>query len=90
MAVTIIQSSGMWIRSTGKLWCANIIDTVCNHKSLDCGSIILCHLGAKYTSQALDEMLTKLQDMGYEIVPVSKLIMTEGYHMDANGMQIKD
>ena len=38
----------------------------------------------------LDEMLTKLQDMGYEIVPVSKLIMTEGYHMDANGMQIKD
>ena len=26
----------------------NIIDTVCNHKSLDCGSIILCHLGAKY------------------------------------------
>ena len=68
----------------------NIIDTVCNHKSLDCGSIILCHLGAKYTSQALDEMLTKLRDMGYEIVPVSKLIMTEGYHMDANGMQIKD
>ena len=68
----------------------NIIDTVCNHKSLDCGSIILCHLGAKYTSQALDEMLTKLQGMGYEIVPVSKLIMTEGYHMDANGMQIKD
>lgn len=68
----------------------NIIDTVCNHKRLDCGSIILCHLGAKYTSQALDEMLTKLQDMGYEIVPVSKLIMTEGYHMDANGMQIKD
>ena len=68
----------------------NIIDTVGNHKSLDCGSIILCHLGAKYTSQALDEMLTKLQDMGYEIVPVSKLIMTEGYHMDANGMQIKD
>ena len=68
----------------------NVIDTVCNHKSLDCGSIILCHLGAKYTSQALDEMLTKLQGMGYEIVPVSKLIMTEGYHMDANGMQIKD
>ena len=32
----------------------------------------------------------ELQDMGYEIVPVSKLIMTEDYHMDANGMQIKD
>ena len=31
-----------------------------------------------------------LQGMGYEIVPVSKLIMTEDYHMDANGMQIKD
>ena len=52
--------------------------------------LIYAILGAKYTSQALDEMLTKLQEMGYEIVPVSKLIMTEGYHMDANGMQIKD
>ena len=73
-----------------KLWCAKHHRYSVHHKSLDCGSIILCHLGAKYTSQALDEMLTKLQDMGYEIVPVSKLIMTEGYHMDANGMQIKD
>lgn len=68
----------------------NIIDTVCNHKDLGCGSIILCHNGAKYTAQALDEMLTKLESMGYEIVPVSGLIMTENYHMDVNGKQIKD
>ena len=35
--------------------------------------------------QALAEMITKLQDMGYEIVPVSKLIMTEAVsytHLD--------
>ena len=68
----------------------SIIDTVCNHKDLGCGSIILCHNGAKYTAQALDEMLTKIEAMGYEIVPISGLIMTENYHMDVNGRQIKD
>ena len=40
----------------------NIIDTVCNHKSLDCGSIILCHLGAKYTSQAVSYTHLKAGD----------------------------
>lgn len=68
----------------------SIIDTVCNHKDLGCGSIILCHNGAKYTAQALDDMLTKIKAMGYEIVPISGLIMTEDYHMDVNGRQIKD
>ena len=61
----------------------SIIDTVCNHKDLGPGSIILCHNGAKYTAKALDEMLTQLEEKGYKIVPISKLIMTEKYHMDA-------
>lgn len=68
----------------------SIIDTVCNHKSLGCGSIILCHNGAKYTAQALDELLTRIESMGYEIVPVSGIILTEGYHMEADGTQLKD
>lgn len=69
---------------------ARIISNVCNHKSLDCGSIILCHNGAKYTADALDEMLTNLKNQGYEIVPISKLIIRENFHMDVTGQQIAD
>lgn len=67
-----------------------IINKVCNHKSLDCGSIILCHNGAKHTAEALDEMLTNLKEQGYELVPISKLILRENYHMDVTGQQISD
>lgn len=68
----------------------NIIDTVINHKNLGNGSIILCHNGAKYTAQALDALITGLEEKGYEIVPVSELIYREDYHMDVTGRQIKD
>lgn len=68
----------------------SIIDTVCNHKALEPGAIILCHNGAKYTAQALDTMLTTLEEKGYTIVPVSELIMRENYHMDVAGKQIAD
>ena len=68
----------------------SIISTVCSHKHLGCGSIILCHNGAKFTAEALDEMITNLKGQGYEIVPVSELIYRDGYHMNAEGRQIKD
>jgi polysaccharide deacetylase family sporulation protein PdaB len=68
----------------------SIIDTVCNHKALEPGAIILCHNGAKYTADALDAMLTNLEEQGYEIVPVSELIMRDSYHMDVTGKQIAD
>ena len=67
-----------------------IINKVCNHDSLGCGSIILCHNGAKYTADALDELLTNLENQGYEIVPISELIIRDNYHMDVTGMQIAD
>lgn len=67
-----------------------IIDKVCNHKALENGSIILCHNGAKHTAEALDEMLTNLKEQGYEIVPISELILRENYHMDVTGQQIAD
>lgn len=69
---------------------SDIINKVCNHKSLDNGSIILCHNGAKHTAEALDEMLTNLERLGYEIVPISKLILRENFHMDVTGQQIAD
>lgn len=67
-----------------------IIDTVCNHKHLGNGSIILCHNGAQYTADALDILITTLQEKGYEIVPISELIYRDNYHMDHEGRQILD
>lgn len=68
----------------------SIIDTVCNHKHLGNGSIILCHNGAKYTAEALSTLIDNLRNQGYEIVPVSQLIIRDNYHMDAEGRQIPD
>ena len=72
------------------LTATEIINKVCYHKSLDCGAIILCHNGAKHTAEALDTMLTNLKEQGYEIVPISELIMRENFHMDVTGKQIAD
>lgn len=68
----------------------NIIETVTNHKNLGNGSIILCHNGAEYTAQALDTLITKLEEQGYEIVPISELIYREDFHMNFEGRQIKN
>lgn len=68
----------------------SIIKTVCGHKNLQNGSIILMHNGAKYTKDALETVIKNLQDNGYQIVPVSELIYKEDYHMDHTGRQIKN
>lgn len=65
----------------------SIIRTVCEHKHLGNGSIILCHNGAKYTAEALETLITNLQGQGYEIVPISELIYKENYEMDTEGRQ---
>lgn len=67
----------------------NIVDTVVNHKNLDNGAIILMHNGATYTSEALEAVITGLQEKGYEIVPISELIYKENYYMDHTGKQFK-
>ena len=68
----------------------SIVDTILNHKALGDGAIILMHNGAKYTKDALERVITGLQDKGYEIVPISQLIYTGKYHMDNTGRQFKD
>lgn len=68
----------------------SIINTVIQNKELKNGAIILCHNGAKYTADALDTLLTDLEEKGYTIVPVSELIYKENYHMDVTGRQIKN
>ena len=35
-------------------------------------------------------MLTELENQGYEVVPISELIMRDNYHMDVMGKQIAD
>ena len=65
----------------------SIISTVCNHKALQNGSIILLHNGSTYTAQALDALLTNLEEQGYSFVPVSELIYTEDYSIDHTGRQ---
>lgn len=52
----------------------SIVNTVVNHKHLGSGSIILCHNGAKFTKDALEAMITGLQDKGYTTVPISQII----------------
>lgn len=68
----------------------SIIKTVTQHKHLGNGSIILCHNGAKFTAQALDAMITKLKEDGYQFVPISELIIRDNFHMDHEGRQIPD
>ncbi len=68
----------------------SIIKTVTEHKDLGNGAIILMHNGAKYTAQALPAVIEKLHAEGYEIVPISKLIYRNDYHMDVTGKQIKN
>ncbi len=68
----------------------SIIKTVCKHKNLQNGSIILMHNGAKYTAEALPKVIEGLLEQGYEIVPISELIYKENYHLDVTGRQIQD
>lgn len=60
----------------------SIINTVCNHKHLGNGSIILMHNGAKYTPESLDTIIKTLKDKGYEFVTMSELLIQGEYQKD--------
>ena len=51
------------------------------------GSIVLFHSGAENTPEALPDIIEYLLGEGYEIVPVSELIIKEGYTIDHTGRQ---
>ena len=51
------------------------------------GSIILMHNGTENTAKALDGILTKIKEKGYQVVKVSDLIYQEGYQIDSTGVQ---
>ena len=49
------------------------------------GSIILFHNAAKHTPEALPSVIEWLISNGYQIVPVSELLLQEDYEMDHTG-----
>ena len=67
-----------------------MIAAVLENPLLRNGSIILLHSGAKYTAEALEELIAGLERMEYRIVPVSRLIYENNFHMDADGRQVRD
>ena len=48
---------------------------------------LLLHTGTKYTAQALDEMLTRLEAQGYRFAALSEIILRENYTIDHTGRQ---
>lgn len=52
------------------------------------GSIVLFHNAALHTPEALPGIIEQLQSQGYEIVPISELILRENYTIDHTGRQI--
>lgn len=65
-----------------------IVERVCEHKALKSGAIILCHNGAEYTAKALDTLIKRVKEMGYEFVPISELIFKDNYYMKGDGTQV--
>ena len=52
------------------------------------GSILLLHVGAKNTPEALPKILRELKLQGYRFVKVSDLIYKENFSIDVQGKQI--
>lgn len=52
------------------------------------GSIVLFHNNAKYIKEYLPLVMERLQESGYEIVPISELIYKDNFIMDNTGRQI--
>jgi polysaccharide deacetylase family sporulation protein PdaB len=52
------------------------------------GSIVLFHNNAKYIKEYLPIIIERLQQDGFEIVPISELIYKDNFKMDNTGRQI--
>ena len=54
------------------------------------GAIVLFHNNARYTVEALPEIIAYVEEKGYTIVPISKLLYQDNYEIDSNtGAQIQ-
>lgn len=57
-----------------------VVDRILNN--VHPGAIVLFHNDAKYTPEALPVILKNLQEQGYKIVPISKLLIKENYYIE--------
>lgn len=62
---------------------------VLEHKELKNGAILLFHNDTQYTAQALDGILTELENRGYVIGCASDLIYQAPYEIDHTGRQFQ-
>jgi peptidoglycan-N-acetylglucosamine deacetylase len=53
------------------------------------GSIILFHNDTAHTAHMLPDIISAIKGMGYELIPVSELILRENYIIDFEGRQKK-
>ncbi len=51
------------------------------------GSIVLFHNNGKHTAEALEPIIETLTGQGYEIIPVSQLLLPGDYYVDHEGTQ---
>ncbi len=56
-------------------------------KQVKPGSIVLFHNNGKHTAEALEPILDTLQAQGYDIVPISELLLPGDYYVDHQGIQ---
>lgn len=54
---------------------------------VSCGSIVLFHNAGEHTPEALPEILRFLRQAGYEIVPISEILLDGDYSIDHEGRQ---
>ena len=71
-------------------WKGISADEICDRvlKRVEPGSIVLFHNAAEHTPEALPRIIETLQSEGYEIVPVSELILQGEYRIDHAGKQL--
>ena len=51
------------------------------------GSIVLFHNAGEHTPEALPDILNSLLSEGYDIVPISKILLSGDYTIDHTGRQ---
>ena len=51
------------------------------------GSIVLFHNAGEHTPEALPDILNYLPSQGYDIVPISKILLSGDYTIDHTGRQ---
>lgn len=56
-------------------------------KKLSPGAIILFHNDTPHTAKILPSMIQKLRGAGYDFLPVSEMIFSDRYYIDAEGKQ---